>query len=254
MKIDFQEKFAIVTGGEGCIVAACVHELLEPGAIVEVVDVSEEALRKLKEKTVSYMEAGKVGYYRMDITDIGEIKKIVTKIRKELGEIKVLIQSAGLMRSKSGLQMTPEEWDLMFQINTRGLFFMMQQVVAQSMRNEGGAIVNFSSMAGIRGMREGMESAHYSDSKGAVVAMTRQAATEWAKYGVRCNAVAPGGVRTEKMKTMEFTDTEMQPVPLGRLSEPEEIAYGVVFLVSEQAEMITGQTLVIDGGSSIVGY
>lgn len=131
---------------------------------------------------------------------------------------------------------------------------MMQQVVAQSMTKTGGSIVNFSSMAGIRGMREGMESPHYSASKGAVAAMSRQAATEWAKYQVRCNAVAPGGVMTEAMKKMEFPDEAMDPIPLRRLSEPKDIANAVVFLASEQAGMITGQTIVIDGGSSIVGY
>ena len=150
--------------------------------------------------------------------------------------------------------MKPEEWDLMFQINAKGLFFMMQQVVAQSMTKTGGSIVNFSSMAGIRGMRAGMASPHYSASKGAVVAMTRQAATEWAQYQVRCNAVAPGGVMTEAMKKMGFPEEEMDPIPLRRLSEPKDIANAVVFLASEQAGMITGQTIVIDGGSSVVGY
>ena len=171
-----------------------------------------------------------------------------------MGEIEVLVQAAGLMRGQNGLDMKPEEWDLMFQINTKGLFFMMQQVVVQSMTKTGGSIVNFSSMAGIRGMREGMESPHYSASKGAVAAMSRQAATEWAKYQVRCNAVAPGGVMTEAMKKMEFPSDAMDPIPLRRLSEPKDIANTVVFLASEQARMITGQTIVIDGGSSIVGY
>lgn len=84
--------------------------------------------------------------------------------------------------------------------------------------------------------------------------MTKQAATEWAQYGVRCNAVAPGGVMTEAMKRMKFPKEEMDPIPLRRLSNPEDIANGVVFLASDRAAMITGQTLIIDGGSSVVGY
>jgi NAD(P)-dependent dehydrogenase (short-subunit alcohol dehydrogenase family) len=150
--------------------------------------------------------------------------------------------------------MSVEEWDRMFQINVRGMFFIMQQVVEQSMQHLGGAIVNFSSMAGIRGMRETMASPHYSASKGAVVAMTMQAATEWAKYGVRCNAVAPGGVLTKAMATLDFPKDALEPVPLHKLSKPEDIANAVTFLASEKAAMITGQTLVIDGGSSVVGY
>ena len=86
------------------------------------------------------------------------------------------------------------------------------------------------------------------------MAMSKQAAVEWAQYGVRCNAVAPGGVLTEAMKNMEFPEETMDPIPLHRLSQPEDIANGVVFLASDKAAMVTGQTLVIDGGSSVVGY
>lgn len=251
MVIDFKEKVAVVTGGAGGIGAACVKELLDSNAKVAVVDMSEEALEKLQEK---FGSPENMKCYQLDITKVDDITATVKKIREEMGEIEVLIQAAGLMRGQNGLDMKPEEWDLMFQINTKGLFFMMQQVVVQSMTKTGGSIVNFSSMAGIRGMREGMESPHYSASKGAVAAMSRQAATEWAKYQVRCNAVAPGGVMTEAMKKMEFPSDAMDPIPLRRLSEPKDIANTVVFLASEQARMITGQTIVIDGGSSIVGY
>jgi len=251
MVIDFKEKVAVVTGGAGGIGAACVKELLDSNAKVAVVDMSEEALEKLQEK---FGSPENMKCYQLDITKVDDITATVKKIREEMGEIEVLVQAAGLMRGQNGLDMKPEEWDLMFQINTKGLFFMMQQVVVQSMTKTGGSIVNFSSMAGIRGMREGMESPHYSASKGAVAAMSRQAATEWAKYQVRCNAVAPGGVMTEAMKKMEFPSDAMDPIPLRRLSEPKDIANTVVFLASEQARMITGQTIVIDGGSSIVGY
>lgn len=190
----------------------------------------------------------------MDITDVSVIERTVAQMRSEMGEIEILVQAAGLMKGQNGFDMTQEEWDLMFNINSRGMFFVMQQIVLQSMKKTGGAIVNFSSMAGIRGMRPGMASPHYSASKGAVVAMSKQAAVEWAQYGVRCNAVAPGGVLTEAMKNMEFPEETMDPIPLHRLSQPEDIANGVVFLASDKAAMVTGQTLVIDGGSSVVGY
>lgn len=183
MVIDFKEKVAVVTGGAGGIGAACVKELLDSNAKVAVVDMSEEALEKLQEK---FGSPENMKCYKLDVTKVDDITATVKKIREEMGEIEVLVQAAGLMRGQNGLDMKPEEWDLMFQINTKGLFFMMQQVVAQSMTKTGGSIVNFSSMAGIRGMREGMESPHYSASKGAVAAMSRQAATEWAKYQVRC--------------------------------------------------------------------
>lgn len=251
MVIDFKDKVAVVTGGAGGIGIACVRNLLESHAKVAIVDASEKALDAAKE------ELGICGNYRcfqVDITKVEEIENCISEIRKELGEIEILVQTAGLMRSQSGWDMTPQEWDFMFSVNTKGMFFVMQQVVRQSMHKTGGAIVNFASMAGIRGMQEAMASPHYSASKGAVVAMSMQAATEWAKYGIRCNAVAPGGVLTKAMEKLNFSEGMLDPIPLRRLSSPEDIANGVVFLVSEKAAMITGQTLVIDGGSSIVGY
>lgn len=251
MIIDFKQQTAVVTGGAGGIGAACVKNLLESNAKVAVLDISEEAVRRTKEELA---DMGVVEGYVADITKIENIVAVTEQIRKEMGEIKILVQTAGLLRGQSGLSLTEQEWDLMMNINARGMFFMMQQVVGQSMKNGGGSIINFASMAGIRGMNAKMASAHYSASKGAVVAMTMQAATEWAEYGIRVNAVAPGGVKTKAMAAMKFPDSMLDPIPLRRLSEPEDIANSVVFLASDKASMITGQTLVIDGGSSIVGY
>lgn len=251
MVIDFEGKTAVVTGGAGGIGAACVKNLLESNAAVAILDVSEDAIQRVKEELGG---AGRLMGYAADISDVDSIAPVVEKIRRDMGPIEVLVQTAGLLRGQDGLKLTAGEWDLMMNINARGMFFVMQQVVEQSMKHTGGAIVNFASMAGIRGMNAKMASAHYSASKGAVVAMTMQAATEWAGYGVRANAVAPGGVKTKAMAAMEFAGGAFDPIPLGRLSEPEDIANSVVFLASDKASMITGQTLVIDGGSSIVGY
>lgn len=251
MVIDFKNKTAVVTGGAGGIGMACVKELLASNARVAIIDVSGMAL----EGTEAELKGqGEVRCYQLDISKVEEIASVIEQIRQDMGEIEILVQTAGLLRGKDGLELSADEWDLMLNINARGMFFVMQQVVKQSMQKTGGAIVNFSSMAGIRGMKADMASAHYSASKGAVVALSMQAATEWAKYGIRVNAVAPGGVKTKAMADMEFPKGAFDPIPLGRLSEPEDIANSVVFLASDKASMITGQTLVIDGGSSCVGY
>ena len=131
---------------------------------------------------------------------------------------------------------------------------MMQQVVAQSMQHRGGAIVNFASMAGIRGMEPPMCSAFYSASKGAVVALTMQAAVEWAPLGIRVNCVAPGGVETPAMRKMGFPPEVVNPIPMKKLNQPEDVANCVVFLASDKAGTITGQTVIIDGGASVVGH
>lgn len=251
MNLSFSGKTAVVTGGAGGIGSVCVKTLLESDAAVAIVDVAEDAIRKAEKELSVY---GNVKGYLVDITDIQAICAVIHSIREEMGEIGVLVQTAGLLRTKAGLELMPEEWDCMMDINAKGMFFMMQQTVGQSMQKCGGSIVNFSSMAGIRGMKPGMAAAHYSASKGAVVAMTMQAATEWACYGIRVNAVAPGGVRTRAMEHMQMPMDALEPIPLGRLSTPQDVANAAVFLASDKASMITGQTLVIDGGSSIVGY
>lgn len=251
MDIRFDGKVAVITGGAGGIGLVCARTLLESGAKVAIVDAAPEAL----ENAVSLLStAGTVKGYLLDVTKVDTIAAVVKRIREEMGEISVLVQAAGLLRDGPALNLTQDDWDTVLSVNARGLFFVMQQVAAQSMCKSGGSIVNFSSMAGIRGMRIPMCASHYSASKGAVVAVTMQGVVEWAPYGVRVNAVAPGGVLTEAMEKMDFPPDAVDPVPLKRLSDPQDVANAVTFLASSVSDMITGQTLVIDGGSSIVGY
>ena len=249
MILDFTGKVAVVTGASGGIGMVVARTLLESGATVAVVDL-------VTDKAVTELSAyGTVKGYPLDLSNVDAIAPVVENIRADLGEISVLIQCAGLMGGKPGLEVTQADWDRSINVNSRGLFFMMQQVVGQSMSKiGGGSIVNFASMAGIRGMHPPMCSAFYSASKGAVVALTMQAAVEWASLGVRVNAIAPGGVETPAMREMGFPPEVVEPIPMKRLCQPEEIANAVTFLASDAASIITGHTLVVDGGVSVVGY
>lgn len=251
MQIDFTGKVAAVTGGAGGIGFACVKTLLESGAAVAILDVNQEALDKAAAALSAF---GTVRGYTVNLADVDTIAPAVAKVRQELGEIDVLVQCAGLMGGKPGLEVSQADWDKTQNVNARGLFFMMQQVVEQSMQHRGGSVVNFASMAGIRGMHPPMCSAFYSASKGAVVAITMQAAVEWASLGVRVNCVAPGGVETPAMREMGFPPEVVDPIPMKKLNQPEDVANCVAFLASDKAATITGQTIIIDGGASIVGY
>lgn len=248
MNIDFTGKTAIITGAAGGIGYACAKALLESGAKAAVVDIAPE------KAAAELSKLGAAKGYALDLSDVDAVGPTVERIRRELGEVDVLIQCAGLMGGKPGLEVTQSDWDRTQNVNARGLFFMMQQVVGQSMKDRGGSIVNFASMAGIRGMHPPMCSAFYSASKGAVVAVTMQAAVEWAGLGVRVNCVAPGGVETPAMQEMGFPPEAVEPIPMKRLNRPEDVANCVVFLASDKAATITGQTVVIDGGASVVGY
>ncbi|MBP2645836.1 MAG: short-chain dehydrogenase/reductase [Firmicutes bacterium] len=199
---------------------------------------------------------GEVKAYQLDLSNIANIAPTVAKIKKEMGDIDILVQAAGILAGGPGVDLTEAEWDKVMTVNSKAVFFMMQAVVKESMiPRKTGSVVNFASIAGIRGMKEPLCSAHYSASKGAAVQVTRQGAVEWAKHGIRVNAVAPGGVLTGALKSAppEMLQNAIEPIPMKKLSTPEDIANGVCFLASDAAAMITGQILVIDGGGSVVG-
>ncbi|MDS0526016.1 SDR family oxidoreductase [Clostridium sp. SHJSY1] len=254
MDIRFDGKTVVITGGARGIGYSCAEKMIESGAKVAIVDIVQEnidiAIRKLESK-------GVIKGYKLDISKASNIPSLVTKIREELGEIDILVQAAGILSSNLGTKVTEKEWDDALNINAKGSFFMMQAVVNQSMiPQSSGSIINFASIAGLRGMQEPLCSAHYSASKGAVVQITKQAAVEWGKHQIRVNAVAPGGVKTEEMKNAISKDMSSltDNIPLKKLSEPSDIACGVCFLASDAAAMITGHILVIDGGGYALGF
>jgi len=254
VEIRFDNKVVLVTGSARGIGYACAEKLLESGAKVAVVDIIQESLDEAV-KTLS--QKGTAKGYILDLSKISEMNGVVAKIREELGEIDVLVQAAGVLGCNAGEKITEEEWDNALNVNAKGAFFMMQAVVNQSMiPNQKGSIVNFSSIAGLRGMAEPLSSSFYCASKGAVAQITKQSAVEWGKYNVRVNAVAPGGVKTGMLKNApaEIIENAVKMIPLKKLSDPEDIANGICFLASDAAAMITGHILVIDGGGYAVGF
>lgn len=253
MNMRFDGKVAVVTGGTGGTGLACAEMLLDLGAKVAVIGSNAErmagAVEQLEKK-------GTVKGYQLNLANTADIPATVTGIREEMGEIDVLVQAAGVMQAAPAGDIKEDDWDLLLNVNAKALFYMMKEVTDQSMiPRKTGSIVNFASVAGIRGMGEPLCSAHYSASKGAVVQLTRQAAVEWAKYNIRTNAVAPGGIMTGPLLQMppEMVAGASAGIPMKRFSQPSEVASGVCFLASDAASMITGQILVIDGGGSIVG-
>ena len=259
MNIDFTGKVAVVTGAGSGIGFACADMLAQAGAVVAMVG---RSAAKIEKAAAMLSDKGEVHPYALDVSAPEAIAPVVERIRAELGEIGVLIQAAGVMSGGDALELTPEQFDSVFATNARGCFFMMQQVVRQSMKDHGGAILNIASMAGIRGMTPPMCSASYSASKGAVVALTMQAASEWGHMGVRVNAIAPGGTAsfdTGVVSPHEGPGGNPPPVsnyvPTGRvMNTPYEIAAAALFLCSNLSGNTTGQIMVIDGGASIVGY
>ena len=248
MDVRFDNQVCVVTGSARGIGYAVAEILVDSGAKVAMVDILAD---RLAESAAKLSQKGEVKAYPQDLTRIADLAPLVQKIRADLGEIDVLIQPAAVGPQCYAEDITEEQWDDVFNINAKALFFMMREVVGQSMvPRKKGAVVNFSSIAGIAGMRKPLCSALYSGSKGAAAAITRQGAMEWAEYGVRVNAVASGGVLTEMTMSLIGDDLDKATalVPLGRLSQPEEVASLVVYYASDLAANITGQIVVIDGG------
>jgi NAD(P)-dependent dehydrogenase (short-subunit alcohol dehydrogenase family) len=188
----------------------------------------------------------------LDLREPESIEWAMAEAASHLGGIDVLVNNAASFLRKPALEMTPAEWDEVMAINLRGAFFMAQQLARHLVaRGAGGAIVNIASTHGLIGAAE---RSVYGISKGALIQMTRMLAIEWARYGIRVNAVAPGRMetaspaRTERTADPQYLEAMRARIPLNRLTTVEEVAAAVCFLAGERAGSITGHILVLDGG------
>ena len=252
--MNLKDKVVVVTGGTGGIGMTVVKELMAAGAKVAATYRNEA---KMEEARAALAGLGTVEFFPMDTGDIASMAPCVDAIVARFGPIDGLVQLAGYMTGKPGLEITPEDWDYLMNTNAKGTFFFMQTVVARSMKNTGGSIVNIASMAGIRGMVPPLMGAHYGASKAAVVSVTKQAAVEWAELGIRANVIAPGGVKAGPMaglKKEEIPPFMVANVPSRDLVEPECLAGTILYLLSDMSSAMTGQVVILDGGATACGY
>jgi len=251
MIIDYTGRVALVTGGSKGLGYVVARKLLESGAAVAIVASNPERVAAAEKSLSAY---GKVKGFVLNLQDTAAIPAMVTRIRQEFGEIDTLFQCAALMGV--GKILTPENWNRCMAINAESYYFMMKEVVEQSMQYKtDGTIVNISSMAGVRGMCPPMCNPIYSATKGAVVALTMQAAVEWGKYGIRANCIAPGAIALDETGTVPHKKAELgNYVPLGRDATQSDVANLALYLNSSLNMAQTGTVTIIDGGAHAVGY
>lgn len=248
MDIRLNSKVAVVTGAAMGIGLKCAETLAASGAKVAVVDRQpDEVINKVVEK----LGNGAKGYH-LDVTNTPAIATTIEQIRKEMGEIDILVCSAGvdLGYPKPAEDLTEAEWDKLHTVNAKGLFFCNQAVAKQSMiPRKNGTIVNISSAVGLVGAPMCMA---YNTSKAVVVQLTRSEAIEWGQHNVRVNSVAPTWVETALSAPLfeidGFKEHELSKIPMNRFCTLDEIADTVCFLASDEAGMITGANVPVDGG------
>jgi NAD(P)-dependent dehydrogenase (short-subunit alcohol dehydrogenase family) len=244
---------ALVTGGNQGLGRAFARGLADAGARVAICGRREEANRAAAAEA---REQAGHDYVTLaaDITDDAQLAAMVEEAVSALGgRVDVLVNNAGACYHAPAFEVTDEQWDDVFDLNVRALWKMSRAVGAVMRDNGGGSIVNVGSMSGIIVNRPQWQPA-YNASKAAVHHLTKSLAVEWAPYGIRVNAVAPGYVKTDMapVDRPEFQRHWIEDCPQQRFALPEEIAPSVVFLASDAASFITGSILVADGGYTAV--
>ena len=246
-------KVAIVTGanlvdaGLG-IGGATALLMAREGARVVAADLVEEPVRRLVEKITS--EGGEAVAVRADLRDEHDVQEMVGRAIRAFGGVHILHNNAAAMPRTDGDVVTLDAsvWDTVMDVNARGTMLACKYAIPHMIKGGGGVIVNTSSIAGLTG---DLARVAYGASKAAINNLTQYVATQYGRYGIRCNAICPGGTRTATYKatvTAQEAQMFLKHTLIPRLAEPEDIAKIVVFLASDDSALITGQVIAVDGG------
>lgn len=239
-------KTAIVTGGSRGIGRAVALALAEAGASVAIIyagntKAAEETKQAVEENGVQAMAI------QCDVSDEKAVADMVKAVKKEWGRVDILVNNAGITRDGLLMIMKEEDWQAVLNTNLNGAFHCTKAVSRMMMKQRSGSIINITSVVGETG---NAGQANYAAAKAGLIGFTKSVAKELASRNIRCNAVAPGCIATDMTTVLgeEAVDAMVQTIPMGRVAQPEEVAKAVLFLASDDASYITGQTLNVDGG------
>ncbi len=243
---------AIVTGGGRGLGRYMAEALSDAGANLVLCSRKREPLEEVRQEIET--RGGKAISLECDVTQQDEVEGVVARAQETFGSVDVVVNNSGATWGAPPTEMPPEKFDRVIAVNVRGTFLMSQAAGRRMIeRGSGGTIINIASIAGLLGGNpDYMQTVGYNSSKGAVISMTRDLATSWAKHNITVNAIAPGWFPTRMSGGLieKFEARMLEGIPLGRFGNPEDLKGVVVFLASPAASYITGQTVVVDGGAT----
>lgn len=239
-------KVALISGGARGMGAAEARMFAAEGAKIVIADLLEDEGRKVEAQINE--TGGEAIFVNLDVTSEDSWRNAVSAAVERFGKLNIVVNNAAILRTE-GLEDTTEEiWDSVMNVNAKGTFLGTKHVIPEMRKAGGGSIINISSGAGITGSQSNTA---YHASKGAVRIFTKAAAIQYASDNIRVNSVHPGPIDTEMLafsRTSSASARKPGDVPLGRYGSPEEVAYGVLYLASDESSYVTGSELVIDGG------
>ena len=250
---DLSGKVALVTGGSRGLGREMAEGLAEAGTSLMLLARRDEWLAPAVEEFRSrgFRTEGAL----CDVSDPEDVQAAVNRTMEIYGQIDILVNNAGVTWGATAEDHPLDKWEMVLQINLTGAFLFSQRVGREMLKRRSGSIINVASIAGLRGsMEQGQHVVGYVAAKGGLMAITRELAAKWARRGIRVNAIAPGffpSRMTEKVLAAKQPLIEAA-VPMGRVGREGELKGVAVFLASEASGYITGQTIVVDGGSTIV--
>jgi NAD(P)-dependent dehydrogenase (short-subunit alcohol dehydrogenase family) len=243
-------KIALISGGARGQGAAEARLFVGEGAKVVFGDILDAEGQKIEAEIRA--SGGEATYVHLDVTSERDWRAAVETVVGRYGQLHVLVNNAGIIIRKGIEETSVEEWDRTQAINVRGVFLGTKFAIPAMREAGGGSIVNISSIAGLVGSTYG--AASYIASKGAVRLFTKATAIQHAKDNIRCNSIHPGPIETlmiqETLEDHAFLQERLRRIPLGRIGRPEDVAYGVLYLASDESSYVTGSELVIDGGAT----
>lgn len=254
MSADLEDKVCVITGGGRGIGAVTAHQMAAEGARLAILDLDPNSA---EETAASLRRAGAdARSYEVDVTVESEVVGVAERVKADFGGVDVLVNNAGLCPVGPTLSFPLDIWKQTIDVNVTGVFLCSREFGKLLRERGGGAVVNLSSMNGKVAFPMRLA---YSTSKAAVIMMTEVLAAEWAGYGIRVNAVAPGNIEAPMFRKVidegvVDVDAYLRHTPMGRFGEPEEIAQSIVFLASQRSSYITGEVLGVDGGWTSFGW